>query len=172
MSEEKLITIEDVIENQQKLRPDADVKLIKKAYEFAKSNHGEQLRVSGEPYMIHPVNVAYILSTLEMDDETICAALLHDVIEDTDKTYEDIEKENPEENEEINIENWNGEKLRNISYMFYNNSSLKTLNIEVPSNEKLLHDKFKNESFYSHRKEDKYKDYDGKEGMCLDNEKN
>ena len=93
MSEEKLITIEDVIENQQKLRPDADVKLIKKAYEFAKSNHGEQLRVSGEPYMIHPVNVAYILSTLEMDDETICAALLHDVIEDTDKTYEDIEKE-------------------------------------------------------------------------------
>ena len=93
MSEEKVITIENVIENQLKLRPDANVELIKKAYEFAKENHGDQLRVSGEPYMIHPVNVAYILSTLEMDDETICAALLHDIIEDTEKTYEDIEKE-------------------------------------------------------------------------------
>ena len=93
MSEEQEISIDDVIEKQLKVRPDADAKLIRKAYEFAKGNHGEQLRMSGEPYMIHPLNVAYILSGLEMDDETICAALLHDVIEDTDKTYEDIEKE-------------------------------------------------------------------------------
>ena len=93
MSEEKEITIDDVIENQLKARPDTDVELIKKAYEFAKSNHGNQLRMSGEPYMIHPVNVAYILSGLEMDDETICAALLHDVVEDTPRTHEDLVKE-------------------------------------------------------------------------------
>ena len=93
MSEEKIVTIDDVIGNQLKVRPDADVELIKKAYNYAKNNHGEQLRMSGEPYMIHPVNVAYILSTLEMDDETICAALLHDVVEDTSKTHEDLVKD-------------------------------------------------------------------------------
>ena len=93
MSEEKEITIDDVIENQIKERPDADVELIKRAYNFAKENHGEQLRMSGEPYMVHPANVAYILSQLEMDDETICAALLHDVVEDTPRTHEDLVKE-------------------------------------------------------------------------------
>ena len=93
MSEEKDFTIDDVINNQLKIRPNANVELIRKAYDYAKNNHGNQLRMSGQPYMIHPVNVAYILSTLEMDDETVCAALLHDVIEDTDKTYEDILKE-------------------------------------------------------------------------------
>ena len=93
MSEEKEITIDDVIENQVKERPDSDVELIKRAYNYAKENHGEQLRMSGEPYMVHPVHVAFILSQLEMDDETICAALLHDVVEDTPKTHEDLVKE-------------------------------------------------------------------------------
>lgn len=64
MSEEIQRTIEDVIENQIKSRPDTDVELIKRAYNYAKDNHGEQLRMSGEPYMIHPVNVAYILSRI------------------------------------------------------------------------------------------------------------
>ena len=48
---------------------------------------------SGEPYIIHPVQVAYILADLGMDDNTICAALLHDVLEDTDTTYNDLVKE-------------------------------------------------------------------------------
>jgi hypothetical protein len=61
-----------------------------KAYKYAIDNHGNQVRMSGEPYMIHPLNVAYILSELGMDDETICAALLHDVVEDTAKTHDDI----------------------------------------------------------------------------------
>ena len=58
MSEEREITINDVIENQIKSRPDADIALIKKAYDFANLNHGNQIRMSGEPYMVHPVNVA------------------------------------------------------------------------------------------------------------------
>lgn len=90
MSEEKEITIEDVIARQKQNNPNADIELITKAYNYAKENHGSQVRMSGEPYMIHPVNVAYILSELELDDETICAALLHDVVEDTPRTHEDI----------------------------------------------------------------------------------
>lgn len=93
MSEEKEITIDDIIENQLRANPDADVQLIKHAYEYAKENHGNQIRMSGQPYMVHPVNVAYILSTLELDDESICAALLHDVVEDTKRTHEDLVKE-------------------------------------------------------------------------------
>ena len=93
MSEVNEVTIEDIIKKQKENYPNANIELIKKAYEFAKKNHGNQCRRSGEPYMIHPVNVAYILTTLELDDETICAALLHDVVEDTPVTHEDLVKE-------------------------------------------------------------------------------
>ena len=78
MSENKEITIEDIINKQKENNPNSDSALIRRAYEYAKINHGNQCRKSGEPYMIHPMNVAYILSTLELDDETLCAALLHD----------------------------------------------------------------------------------------------
>ena len=87
------ITLEDVIKNQKKNYSKSNEKIIKKAYEYAKLYHGDQCRKSGESYMVHPVNVAYILSTLELDDETICAALLHDVVEDTSITHEDIVNE-------------------------------------------------------------------------------
>ena len=93
MSETKQITIDDIIEKQKENYANVNEALIRKAYEFAKRNHGEQLRMSGEPYMIHPLNVAYILSTLELDDETLCAALLHDVVEDTGITQEDLKNE-------------------------------------------------------------------------------
>ena len=93
MPDVKEYTIEDVIENQKKNYPNSNEKLIRRAYEYANNAHGSQLRKSGEPYMIHPVNVAYILSELELDDETICAALLHDVIEDTSITYDNIKEE-------------------------------------------------------------------------------
>ena len=94
MSEANIdITIEDIIKNQKENYAKSDENLIRKAYEYAKEHHGDQLRKSGEPYMIHPVQVAYILSTLELDDETICAALLHDVVEDTPVTHEDIVRE-------------------------------------------------------------------------------
>lgn len=93
MSENVNHTIEEVLENAKKSNRRADLKLIRRAYDFAKSKHGDQLRRSGEPYIIHPVQVAYILSTLGLDESTICAALLHDVIEDTDVTLQDLSKE-------------------------------------------------------------------------------
>ena len=69
MSEYKEVTIDDVISVMKKNQRRCDTKLIMKAYEYAKSNHGDQLRMSGEPYIIHPMNVAYILADLGMDDE-------------------------------------------------------------------------------------------------------
>ena len=93
MSEYKEVGIEDTISTVKKQKGRRDIKIIQKAYDYAKAKHGDQLRKSGEPYIIHPVQVAYTLSSLGMDDNTICAALLHDVLEDTDTTYADLEKE-------------------------------------------------------------------------------
>ncbi len=64
--------------------------MIEKAYEYAKKLHDGQYRQSGEPYIIHPLNVAYILADMNADYETICAGLLHDTLEDTIITKEDI----------------------------------------------------------------------------------
>ncbi len=93
MPEIKEMSIEEVISTNKKNNRKSDSKLIKKAYEFAKAHHGDQLRRSGEPYIVHPVQVAYILSTLGLDDSTICAALLHDTIEDTDLSKQDLVQE-------------------------------------------------------------------------------
>ncbi len=93
MSEVKDVTIDDVLEKMKKNNKKSDLKLIKRAYDFAKEKHGDQLRKSGEPYIIHPIQVAYILANLELDDATICAALLHDVAEDTEVTIQDLAKE-------------------------------------------------------------------------------
>ena len=68
----------------------ADISVIQSAYEYAEGAHREQKRFSGEPYIIHPLEVAKILAELELDPETIMAGLLHDVVEDTGKTLEDI----------------------------------------------------------------------------------
>jgi len=69
---------------------DDEVNKIKEAYEFAKQAHGDEKRLSGEPYIVHPVKVANFLMVLKPDVETIITALLHDVIEDTSYGYEDI----------------------------------------------------------------------------------
>ena len=71
-------------------RKDADITRIQKAYELAKSAHGDQKRKSGAPYIVHPVCVAIILAELEMDEDTIIAALLHDVVEDTEHSLDEI----------------------------------------------------------------------------------
>ena len=76
--------------NLKKNNKKTDTKLILKAYNFAKEQHRDQLRKSGEPYIIHPVQVAYTLAELGLDDATICAALLHDVVEDTEITNQDL----------------------------------------------------------------------------------
>lgn len=72
---------------------DVDLEMIKKAYYLAEKAHTGQYRESGEPYLMHPVEVTLILIDMGMDTETICAALLHDVVEDTQYTYEDIKNE-------------------------------------------------------------------------------
>ncbi len=90
MEEIKTVTIQDIVAEMKKHNRRADTKMVLKAYEFAKAKHGSQTRMSGEPYIIHPVQVAYILAGLELDESTICAALLHDVLEDTDVTQKDI----------------------------------------------------------------------------------
>ena len=67
-----------------------DIEKIKKAYSIASEAHAEQRRRSGEPYIIHPIAVAKILAEMGMDAESVCAALLHDVVEDTETTSEEI----------------------------------------------------------------------------------
>ena len=89
----KEITIQDVISKKKETSRRVDTKLIMKAYNYAVEHHGDQKRRSGEPYIIHPLNVAYILAGVGLDEATICAALLHDVVEDTDATDTDLRRE-------------------------------------------------------------------------------
>ena len=77
----------------QKYHPSTDVSMIKKAYALAREAHGNQFRKSGEPYIVHPLWVSIILASLEMDKETITAAMLHDVVEDTEISEEEISKD-------------------------------------------------------------------------------
>ncbi len=84
---------QDLIERVQKYHPSDDISLIEKAYRIASEAHKDQLRRSGEPYIIHPLCVAIILADLQLDKESIVAGLLHDVVEDTIMTEEEIEKE-------------------------------------------------------------------------------
>jgi GTP diphosphokinase / guanosine-3',5'-bis(diphosphate) 3'-diphosphatase len=83
----------DIIAEVKSYDKYADVELIKKAYDFAKKAHYGQKRHSGEEYFIHPVEVAKILLELRPDSATVCAALLHDVVEESDYSLEDMEKE-------------------------------------------------------------------------------
>ena len=84
-----MITIDNLLDNI-KTYNNGDLNIIKKAYEYAKIMHANQIRESGEPYIIHPLNVAYILAEMHADNDTICAALLHDILEDTKATKEEI----------------------------------------------------------------------------------
>lgn len=83
----------ELISKVKKYHPSDDISMIDKAYKAAVEAHDGQRRKSGEPYIVHPLCVAVILADLEMDKETIAAGLLHDVVEDTIMTYEDIERE-------------------------------------------------------------------------------
>ena len=84
---------EALIARVRKYHPSADISLIEKAYKLSREAHKEQVRKSGEPYIIHPLWVGIILADLEMDKETIVAGMLHDTVEDTDMTVEDITRE-------------------------------------------------------------------------------
>ena len=93
MANDQVLTAEQVIDKTKAYLNDENVDLVKKAYEFAKHAHRNQYRKSGEPYIIHPIQVAGILADLEMDPATVAAGFLHDVVEDTDVSLKDIETE-------------------------------------------------------------------------------
>ena len=83
----------ELISSVKKYHPSADISMIEKAYTIARDAHEGQVRKSGEPYIIHPLCVAIILADLELDKETIVAGILHDVVEDTVMSNEEIRKE-------------------------------------------------------------------------------
>lgn len=87
------ILYQELIKSVKKYHPSTDISMIEKAYKVASEAHKDQKRKSGEPYIIHPLCVAIILADLELDKETIVAGLLHDAVEDTWMTYEEVEKE-------------------------------------------------------------------------------
>ncbi len=80
----------DIVERVQATRPSANVELIHKAYVFTAKVHHGQLRKSGDPYLIHPLNVAYLLADWNLDEETVATGLLHDTVEDTVATIEEV----------------------------------------------------------------------------------
>ncbi len=87
-----MIRINDIIDKVLDNYPDADLDIIDRAYIYSARVHEGQMRLSGEPYLSHPLEVSYILSEMKLDGVSIAAALLHDVIEDTHATAEDIQK--------------------------------------------------------------------------------
>ena len=87
------VLYKELINRVLKYHPSTDISMIEKAYKVASEAHEGQKRKSGEPYIIHPLCVAIILADLELDKETIVAGLLHDAVEDTWMTYEEVEKE-------------------------------------------------------------------------------
>lgn len=82
----------ELVERVKAYDPDADEDLLNRAYVFSVKAHGSQLRASGDPYFSHPIQVAGILTNLKLDDKTIACAILHDTIEDTVATHEEIER--------------------------------------------------------------------------------
>ena len=106
-------TKKEFLEKLLSINPNYNTESIEKAFEVAERLHEGQVRKSGEPYLIHPVNVAYILAELGMDEATIVGGLLHDVVEDTDYTREDLIKDF---NEEIEVLVDGVTKLGNIKY--------------------------------------------------------
>lgn len=91
------ILYEELISSIRRYHPSDDISMIEKAYNIANNAHKEQKRKSGEPYIIHPLCVAIILAELEMDKETIAAGILHDVVEDTIMTLDELKAEFGEE---------------------------------------------------------------------------
>ena len=82
----------ELVERVSSYDPDADEVMLNKAYVYAMKAHGHQVRASGDPYFTHPLEVAAILTDMRLDDSTIAAALLHDVVEDTESTHAEIEE--------------------------------------------------------------------------------
>ncbi len=93
----KLMRQTELVDRVKAYDPEADEALLNKAYVYAMQAHGKQFRASGDPYFAHPLEVAAILTELKLDVPTIATALLHDTIEDTHVTYDDIKQDFGEE---------------------------------------------------------------------------
>src|SRR5947199_7579341 len=83
----------ELLRDMRENRPNADLELVRKAYEFSQKHPSGQQRASGEPYLVHPLEVALVLSEMKMDSVALAAGLLHDSVEDTSVTIVDIRKE-------------------------------------------------------------------------------
>lgn len=114
MAKEHIMTPEEVFGMVETYMNEKNVAFVKKAYDVAREAHIEQFRSSGEPYIIHPVQVAGILAELQMDPETVAAGFLHDVVEDTTVTREDIVEQF---NEDVALLVDGVTKLEKIKYM-------------------------------------------------------
>ncbi|MCM3027501.1 bifunctional (p)ppGpp synthetase/guanosine-3',5'-bis(diphosphate) 3'-pyrophosphohydrolase [Bacillus safensis] len=97
MANEQVLTAQQVIDKAKEYLSAEHIQFIERAYEYAENAHKEQYRKSGEPYIIHPIQVAGILVDLEMDPSTIAGGFLHDVVEDTDVTLQDLKEHFNEE---------------------------------------------------------------------------
>lgn len=93
MTRNQDLTAEDVLSLCAEYMNEKNLKLVRKSYDFARLAHQEQFRLSGEPYIIHPIQVAGILAKLHMDADTIATGFLHDVVEDTPHSLEEISEE-------------------------------------------------------------------------------
>ena len=87
------VTIDSLLDSVRQAEPEADLSLVQRAYALAEAAHAGQKRASGEAYIIHPLHVAAILADMHLDDVTISAALLHDVVEDTTYTIEEMQEQ-------------------------------------------------------------------------------
>ena len=92
-----MLTTQELVGRVRSYHPHADVTIIERAYHFAQHAHDGQKRKSGDPYFIHPVNVAAIIADLKLDAASVCAGLLHDCVEDTSASLDDVEREFGEE---------------------------------------------------------------------------
>jgi len=159
--ERKSLTITKLSNKLKKYMFKKDIDFVKKAYKFANKYHEGMKRVSGEPYIQHPLNTAYILAELKLDAQTIAAAFLHDVIEDTSATLELIKKEFGEVTAmlvdgvtkltELRTENREERNYENIRKMFL--ASVKDVRIILIK----LADKLHNMRTLSYLSEDKQK---------------
>src|SRR5258708_22661888 len=87
-----MIRFEDIIEKVRSTNPDADVELLRRAYVFSAYEHKGQVRHSGEPYLVHPLEVADMLADMKLDVVAVAAGLLHDIVEDTQTPIERIKE--------------------------------------------------------------------------------
>ncbi|MDQ0299826.1 GTP pyrophosphokinase [Salibacterium salarium] len=107
------MTIDEVLEKSREFLSNDDVSFLERAYKYAEEAHKDQYRKSGEPYILHPIQVVGILVELQMDSDTLAGAFLHDVVEDTDVTVEDLQESF---NEEVAMLVDGVTKLKKIKY--------------------------------------------------------